>query len=208
MPNTITFISHRMRTRFARVHSSKLTELASLMWRRDDTQEREMLDLLEWAIPALELSEVETVTGLHQEDHSRAAGLNQRLAAAEQDGWDGLIERALQKQLEEEDRKHANSNQLADKEQPYLRRMNRAVPKANNGCLRAAKKITMGGKQATPCEETTKMIQAKLPREELPEDEWTRMNEEIEECEKLAWKVQPLSKRRVLLRLEWQKKRC
>ena len=191
MPNTITFIPHR--TRIARVHSSNLTELASLMRKGDDTQEREMLNLLVWAIPAVVLSEVETGTELHQEHHPRAAGLNQRLAAAEQDEWDGLIERALQKQLEEEDRKHANSIHLADKEQPYLRRMNRAIFKANNGCLRAAKQITMGSKQATPCEETTKMIQAKLPREELHEDEWTRMNEEIEECKKLAWKVQPLS---------------
>ena len=91
------------------------------------------------------LSEDEAGTELHKEHHSGAAGLNQRLAAAELDGWDGLIERALQKQQE------------------------RAIFKANNRCLGAAKQIMMGSRQAAPCEETTKMIQAKLPRDELPE---------------------------------------
>ena len=46
------------------------------------------------------------------------------------------------------------------------------------------------------------MIQAKLQRDESPEDEWTKMNEEIEEPRTLAWKVQPLSKRKIRLRLE------
>ena len=32
-----------------------------------------------------------------------------------------------------------HSNQLEDKEQAYLRRVNRAIFKVNNGCLRAAK---------------------------------------------------------------------
>ena len=77
MPNTITFIPHRMRKRFARVN-----ELASLMWRRDDTQEREISNLLVQVIPALILSEDEVGTELHKEHHSRVAGLNQRLAAA------------------------------------------------------------------------------------------------------------------------------
>ena len=117
------------------------------------------------------------------------------------DEWDGLIERALQKEQEEEERKHAHSNQLEDKEQAHLRTVNRAIFKANNGCLRAAKQIMMGSKQATPCEGTKNAIQAKL----APEDEWTRMNEEIEECKKLAWKVQPQSKRTILMRLETAK---
>ena len=66
---------------------------ASLMWKGDDTQEHEMLNLLVWAIPVLILSEDEAVTELHKEHHSRAAGLKQRLAAAELDEWDGLIAR-------------------------------------------------------------------------------------------------------------------
>ena len=122
MPKTITFIPHRMRIRFARVYSSKLDELASLMREGDDTQEREMLNLLVWAIPALILREDEAETELHNEHHSRTAGLNQRLAAAGQDEWDGLIERRCQKQQDEEERRNANSNQVEDKEQTYLRR--------------------------------------------------------------------------------------
>ena len=42
----ITFIPLRMSKRFARVFSSKLNELASLMRKGDDTQEREMLNVL------------------------------------------------------------------------------------------------------------------------------------------------------------------
>ena len=49
------------------------------------------------------------------------------------------------------------------------------------------------------------MIQAKLPKDELPEEEWTKMNEEIEECKRLAWKIKPLSRRRVLARMEMTK---
>ena len=67
------------------------------MRKGDDTREREMLNLLACAIPVLTLSEDETGTELHKEDHSRAAGLNQRLATAEQDEWDGLIDRTCQK---------------------------------------------------------------------------------------------------------------
>ena len=93
------------------------------------------------------------------------------------------------------------SNRLEEKEQAHLRKVNRAIYKANNGCLRAAKQIMLGCKQATPGEETTKMIQAKLPRDDLPEEEWTKMNEEIEERKRLAWKIKPLSRRRVLARL-------
>ena len=81
-------------------------------------------------------------------------------------------------------------------------KVNKTTFKANNGCLRAAKQIMMGSKQATPGEETTKMIQAKLPRDELPEEEWKKMNDEIEECKRLAWKIKPLSRRRVLARLD------
>ena len=83
--------------------------------------------------------------------------------------------------------------------------MNRAIFKANNGCLRAAKQILMGGTQAPPCDETTKMIQGKLPKDDLTEEKWMKMNEEIAECKKLSWKVQPLSKRRVVARLEMTK---
>ena len=140
-----------------------------------------MLNLLVWAIPALILSGDEAGTELHKEHHPRAAGLNQRLAAAEQEEWDELIERACQQQQEEEDRKNANSNQLEDKEQACLGRTNSAIFKANHGCLRAANKIMMGSTQATPGEEKTKMIQAKLPRDDLLDEEWARMNEEIEE---------------------------
>ena len=63
----------------------------------------------------------------------------------------------------------------------------------------------MGGAQATPCEETTKLIQTKLPKGDLREEEWRKMNEEIDECRKLSWKVQPLSRRRVVARLEMTK---
>ena len=85
MPNTITFIPHRMRKRFARVDSSKMSELASHMQRGEDTVKRELLNLLMWAMPALMLSEDEASTELHKEHHSRSAGLTQRLAEAERD---------------------------------------------------------------------------------------------------------------------------
>ena len=60
---------------------------------------------------------------------------------------------------------------LEIKEQAYLRRVNRAIFKANNGCLRPAKQIMMGSKQATPGEETTTVIQARLPRDDMLEEE-------------------------------------
>ena len=44
----------------------------------------------------------------------------------------------------------------------------------------------LGSTQAAPGEETTKMIQAKLVKDDLPEEEWTRTNEEIEECKRMA----------------------
>ena len=163
-----------------------MNEFASHIQRREDTLKRELLNLLVWVMPALILSEDEASTELHKEHHSRSAGLNQRLAEAERDEWGGLIQRALMKQQDEKERKNANSNQLEDKEQAYLRKANRAIFKANNGCLRAAKQIMMGSTQATPGEETTKMIQAKLPRDDWPEEEWKKMNEEIEECKKMA----------------------
>ena len=87
----------------------------------------------------------------------------------------------------------------------YFKKVNRAIFKANNGCLGAAKQIMMGSKQATPGEETTKMIQAKLQRDDLLEEERKKMNDEIEECKRLAWKIKPLSRRRVLARLEMTK---
>ena len=96
---------------------------------------------------------------------------------------------------------------MEDKEQAHFRKVNRAIFKANNGCLRAAKQIKMGSKQATRGDETTKMIQAKLPRNDLPEEEWKKMNEQIEECKKMAWKIKPLSRRRVLARMEMTKER-
>ena len=83
-----------------------MNEQESLMWRGADTQEREMLNLLVRAIPALIQREDETGMELHKEHRSRA-GLNQRLAAAELDEWAGMIVRALQKQQEEEKEKCA-----------------------------------------------------------------------------------------------------
>ena len=144
MPNTITFIPHRMRKRFA-IYSAKINELSSHMRMRIDTPKREMLNLLVWAIPALILSEDDTSMVLHKEHHSKAAGLNRRLAEAERDEWANLIERARRKQQEEEEKKNKCPNQLEDKEQAYLRKVNRAIFKANNGCLRAAKQILLGG---------------------------------------------------------------
>ena len=205
MPRTMTFIPHRMRKRFARVYSAKINGLFSHMWMGVDSPKRELLNLLVWAIPALILSEDDTTLELHKEHHSKAAGLNQRLAQAERDEWTNLIERARRKQEEEEAKKNKCPNQLEDKEQAYLRKVNRAIFKANNGCLRAAKQILMGGTQAPPCDETTRMNQGKLPRDDLTEEKWRRMNEEIVECRKLSWMVQPLSKRRVVARLEMTK---
>ena len=46
MPNTITFIPHRVRKRFARIYSSKLNELAALMRRGEGTPKRELLNLI------------------------------------------------------------------------------------------------------------------------------------------------------------------
>ena len=63
----------------------------------------------------------------------------------------------------------------------------------------------LGSKQAIPGEETTRMIQATFPKDDLPEEEWARMIEEIEECKKMAWKIKPLPRREVLARLEMTK---
>ena len=52
--------------------------------------------------------------------------------------------------------------------------MNRAILKANNGCLRVAKQKMMRSKQATPGEETTKLIQAKLLRDDMFESKSAR----------------------------------
>ena len=103
-------------------------------------------------------SEDNESTELNKEHHSRSAGLDQRLAEAERDAWESLIRRAHRKQQDEDERKNTNSNQLEDREQAYLRRVNRAIFKANNGCLRAARQIMLGSTQAPPGEETTKMI--------------------------------------------------
>ena len=132
---------------------------------------------------------------LHKEHHSRSAGLNQRLAAAETEEWSELVERAYRKQQEEEDKKNERPNHVED-DQAYLRKVNRAIFKANSGHLRAAKQIVLGSKQATPGEETTRMIKAKIPEDDLSERQWARMNEEIEECRRLAWIVQHPSKKK------------
>ena len=50
---------------------------------------------------------------------------------------------------------------------------------ANIGCSRSANQIMMESKQATPGEETTKKIQDKIPQDDLLEEQWKRMNEEI-----------------------------
>ena len=52
------------------------------------------------------------------------------------------------------------------------------------------KQIMMGSKQATPGDETTKLVQAKLPQDGTSEEELRRgMDAEIEECRTLAWKT-------------------
>ena len=56
-------------------------------------------------MPALILSEDDAGMELDKEYYSRSAGLNRRLAAAEKDEWDDLVERAHWKQQEEEDKK-------------------------------------------------------------------------------------------------------
>ena len=56
MPNTITFIQHRVRKGFARVYGSKLSELAFLMRKEEDTPKRERMNQLVWAMPGLILS--------------------------------------------------------------------------------------------------------------------------------------------------------
>ena len=120
MPNTITFIPHRMRKRFARIYSAKINELSSHMRIRIDTSKREMLNLLVWAIPALTLSEDDTSTELHKEHHSKAAGLNQRLAEAERDEWANLIERARREQQEEEEKKKLIESVAVDQQADHM----------------------------------------------------------------------------------------
>ena len=78
-------------------------------------------------------------------------------------------------------------------EQAYLRRANRAIFKANTGCLRAAKQVMIGRKQAAPGDETTKLIQPTLPMDDMSEEGWAGVNEDIESCKNLAWKAQPLA---------------
>ena len=94
---------------------------------------------------------------------------------------------------------------MEEKEQAHLRKVNRAIFKANNGCLRAAKQIMMGNKQATPGEETTKMIQAKLPRTICLKKNGRKRTMRRKSARGLAWKIKPLSRRRVLARLEMTK---
>ena len=114
--NTITFIPHQKKKRFARVYSSKLNELSSHMQRGEETLKRELLNLLVWAMPALTESEDEASTELHKEHHSRSAGLNQRLAEAERDEWENPNQRAHKKQQDEEERKTRTPTKLEDKE--------------------------------------------------------------------------------------------
>ena len=111
---------------------------------------------------------------MRKEHHSKATGLDQKLAEAEREKWANLIERVQRKQQDEEEKKNKCPNQLEDKEKAYLRKVNRTI--FNNGCLKAAKQILMGGTQASPCDEITKMIQAKLPKDDLLEEEWKKMN--------------------------------
>ena len=88
--------------------------------------------------------------------------------------------------------KNTNSNQLEDKEQAYLRKVKQSNLQSKQRMPESGETDHVGkqaSKQATPREETTKLIQAKLPRDDLPEEEWTKMNEEIEECKRLAWKI-------------------
>ena len=42
-------------------------------------------------------------------------------------------------------------------------------------------------------------------QDEMPDEQWRRMNEKIEECQKRAWEINPLSKRRILERLDMTK---
>ena len=59
-------------------NNAKVLDLAYLMRVGDDTQEREVENLLVWAIPTLTLSEDDPGTELHKEHRSRAAGLNHK----------------------------------------------------------------------------------------------------------------------------------
>ena len=141
-----------------------------------------MLNLLVWATPVAILSEDEAGTTLHKEHHLRAAGLNQRLAAAVQDdpwiGREGMSETA--------GRRGKEKRELEDKEHAYLMRSEQSKLQSKEWMPESCETIVMGSKQATPGEETTKMTQAKLQSGDMLEEEWARMNEEIEECKKMA----------------------
>ena len=63
------------------------------MRRGEDTPKRELLNLIVWVMPALILSEDDAGMELDKEYYSRSAGLNRRLAAAEKDEWDDLVEK-------------------------------------------------------------------------------------------------------------------
>ena len=181
LPNTITFIPHRMRKRFARVYSSKMNELASHMQRREDTLNRELLNLLVWAMPALTMSEDEASTELHKEHHSRSVGLDQRLAEAERDEWGGLIQKALTKQKDDDERKKRELQPIGGQRA--------GIPQESEQSNIQSKQWMSDSSEAdhdgkpTPGEETTKMIQAKLPRDDLREDWLGRSNNSPgEEC--------------------------
>ena len=96
-------------------------------------------------------------------------------------------------------------NQLEDKEQACLRKTNRAIFKANNACLGGAKQNMLGSNQATLGEETTKFRQAKILEDDLSEQQWAKMNEEIKECKRMAWPVQPPPRKRKVERLQMTK---
>ena len=75
-----------------------------------------------------------------QDRTQRVCGVSQRQAAAEKDEWKALIVKTIEQRTETEET--MKSNQLQDKEQLYLRRVNRALHttnsalwEANNGTL-------------------------------------------------------------------------
>ena len=124
------------------IYFGKIQEPARVMHRNTLRRDRSCPNMLVWAIPALILHKVAGEEQLHKTHHSRAARLRQRLAAAEKRRVGSSHHEILckkQKEMEQTMR----SNQLLDKPQSYFRKTSRALYKANNGCLGAAKQITM-----------------------------------------------------------------
>ena len=105
MLSTVTFIPHK-------------SEHASHMARRAGCDKKFLTNLVRWAAHALTVGSDSLKDPMHKAHFPRAAGLSQRFAATD-------VSNAMKRQMEKPTR--PTSNQLEDKDQAYLRTVNRTI---------------------------------------------------------------------------------